>query len=99
MAKEKDLDQILFLCRTKNRGIFMSSILNGITQSYHQAVSGWHHYLFPITQHLFGTLAVIEIAWSGILWVLCKQEVESLWVEFLKKMITLGFFYTLLVCS
>lgn len=75
----------------------MSIILNEIAQSYHQAVSGWHQYLFPIAQHIFGMLAVIEIAWSGIEWSIYKKDVESLWTEFLKKMLLIGFFYTLLV--
>jgi type IV secretion system protein TrbL len=77
----------------------MSMILSEITQSYQQATSSWHDYLFPIAQHLFGLLATIEIAWSGILWAMHKTEVESLWVEFFKKMLALGFFYTVLVNS
>jgi type IV secretion system protein TrbL len=77
----------------------MSMILTEITKSYQNATSGWHDYLFPIAQHLFGLLATIEIAWSGILWAMNKSEVESLWVEFLKKMLVLGFFYTVLMNS
>lgn len=75
----------------------MSTILTSITQSYQQATSGWYSYLFPVAQHLFGMLAVIEIAWSGILWAIHKSEIESLWTECLKKMLTLGFFYTVLI--
>lgn len=77
----------------------MSTILTHITQSYEHATQTWHAYLFPIAQHLFAMLATIEIAWSGILWALNRTEVESLWVEFLKKMLALGFFYTILVNS
>lgn len=77
----------------------MSMILTDITQSYQHATNGWHDYLFPVAQHLFGLLATIEIAWSGILWALNKTEIEPLWTEFLKKMLSLGFFYTVLIES
>jgi type IV secretion system protein TrbL len=77
----------------------MSTILTDITQSYQQATSVWHGYLFPVAQHLFGMLATIEIAWSGVLWAMYKSEESSLWIEFLKKMLTIGFFYTVLVNS
>ncbi len=74
----------------------MSTILSEIVQNYQQAASQWQPYLFPVTQHLFGMLAMIEIAWSGLLWAMNQQDVESLWLEFFKKMLTIGFFYTLL---
>lgn len=75
----------------------MTAILTQITQSYHQAANQWHAYLFPAAEHLFGLLATIEIAWSGLLWAINRSEMESLWVEFFKKMLTLGFFYTVLL--
>src|SRR5690349_6705751 len=74
----------------------MSTILSEITQNYQQAANNWQPYLFPVAQHLFGMLATIEIAWSGLLWAINRNDVESLWVEFFKKMLTSGFFYTLL---
>jgi type IV secretion system protein TrbL len=77
----------------------MSMILTEITQSYQQATSTWHDYLFPVAQHLFGLLATIEIAWSGVLWAMHKSEESSIWIEFLKKMLTIGFFYTVLINS
>lgn len=74
----------------------MSTILTNLTQHYQTATQGWFHYLFPVAQHLFAVLAVIEIAWSGLLIAMEEQEFSSLWVNFLKKMIMLGFCYTLL---
>src|SRR4051812_15278433 len=74
-------------------------ILNDITQQFNNATSGWHAYLFPIANKLFGTLAVIEIAWAGIWWSLEKQEVNSLWVEMLKRFVSIGIFYSILLYS
>lgn len=75
----------------------MTAILNDITQQYQVATVGWYNYLFPIANHLFGMLAVIEIAWSGICWAIEKQDMSSLWVEFLKRILFIGFFYAILL--
>lgn len=75
----------------------MSAILNDITGHYQAATLGWYSYLFPVANHLFGMLAVIEIAWSGLSWALEKQDITSLWVEFLKRIMVIGFFYAILL--
>lgn len=74
-----------------------TAILTTLTQQYQAATSGWYNYLFPIANHLFGMLAVIELAWSGIWWALDKSDVTSLWAELLKKIIAIGFFYSLML--
>jgi type IV secretion system protein TrbL len=73
------------------------AILNEIAQSYQSATLGWYGALFPIANRLFGLLAVIEIAWSGLWWALEKQDISSLFSEFLKKIILIGFFYAVLL--
>ncbi len=75
----------------------MTAILNDITTQYAAATTGWYQYLFPIANHLFATLAVIEIAWSGLSFALEKQDMGSLWVEFLKRIVFIGFFYAVLL--
>lgn len=75
----------------------MTAILNDITQQYQAATLGWYNYLFPVANHLFAVLAVIEIAWSGVSWALEKQDMGSLWVEFLKRILFIGFFYAILL--
>lgn len=75
----------------------MAAILNEITQSYHAATIGWYSTLFPAANRLFGILAIIEIAWSGLCWTIEKQELSSLLSEFVRKIIVIGFFYFLLL--
>lgn len=74
-----------------------TAILTEITQQFQHATIGWHDKLFPIANHLFMTLAIIEIAWSAIWWALEKEEAHSLIVEFLKKIVSIGMFYALLL--
>jgi type IV secretion system protein TrbL len=75
----------------------MSETINQIAQQYHTATHGWHHYLFPYANKLFASLAVIELAWCGIWWAIEKNDVSSLFAEFLKKIMVIGFFYALLL--
>jgi len=74
-------------------------ILTHITEQFQQATRSWHAYLFPIANHLFATLASIEIAWAGIWWAVEKNDMSSLWGELLKKIMSLGIFYTILLNS
>ena len=75
----------------------MSQILTHITQQYQSATLGWYNTLFPMASHLFGGLAVIELAWSGISWTLEHKDVSLLWSELLKKIISISFFYAVLL--
>lgn len=75
----------------------MTAILNDITQQYQNATQGWYSYLFPLANHVFASLSIIELAWSGIWWAVEKNDISSLWAEFLKKIVVIGFFYTLLL--
>lgn len=75
----------------------MSHILTHITQQYQSATIGWYNTLFPMASHLFGGLAIIELAWSGISWMLEHKDISTLWSELLKKIITISFFYAILL--
>jgi type IV secretion system protein TrbL len=75
----------------------MTAILNDITHQYQAATMGWYNYLFPIANHIFASLAVIEIALSGISWTIEKHDISSLWMEFLKRILFIGFFYAVLL--
>lgn len=74
-----------------------TAILTDITQQYSHATSGWYAYLFPLASHLFAMLGIIELAWSALWWTLEKNDVTSLWTELLKKIISISFFYFILL--
>ncbi len=73
-----------------------TEILTHITQQYCNATTSWYSTLFPIASHLFAMLAIIELAWSGIWWAIEKSQITSLWTELLKKVMVIGFFYTIM---
>ncbi len=76
-----------------------TDILTTITQQYSTATNSWYGALFPIASHLFAMLAIIELAWSGIWWAIEHNEMTSLWTELLKKIMAIGFFYTIMLNS
>lgn len=73
-----------------------SAILTTITEQYRQAASGWYRHLFEMAVGLFGLLAIIELAWTGVWWAFAKKDIESIWTEFLKKIMVILFFYWIL---
>lgn len=74
-----------------------SHILTDITTHYQAATSGWYAYLFPIASHLFGALAVIELAWCALWWTLEKEAMSEIWLALVKKVIVMGLLYALLL--
>jgi len=65
--------------------------------AYRAERTTWFTGVFPAANTLFGLLALIDFAWSAAVMVLEKQDFHS-WVSALiRKMMTIGAFYALLV--
>ena len=74
-----------------------SDIINNIDLAFQSATVDWLGALIPIAQRLFLLLATIELTWSGIWWALASRSDEIVLVSLLRKVVTLFFFYTLLL--
>jgi type IV secretion system protein TrbL len=74
-----------------------SEIMTSIVNDFVQATAVWYDELFPIAKGLFWTLAAIEITWSAMWWMLEREDPMSMIAAFLRKIVTLMFFYTLLL--
>ena len=75
-------------------------ILDGIVQTFELATQTWFSTLFPIAQNLFFALLVIQIAWSGILWTVVRNEGgEHVLVLLLRQVFVLAVLYTVLIFS
>lgn len=74
-------------------------ILTNILEQFRTATGGWSGLLFPIANHLFFLLAVIEVTWIGIRAVLSQDDATELTGKFLLNIIGIGFFYALLLNS
>jgi type IV secretory pathway TrbL component len=54
-----------------------TQILDNIADNYARSSINWFEPLFNMAQKLFFALAAIELAWSGIIWSLEKDEMSS----------------------
>ncbi len=74
-----------------------TQILDNIANNYAKSSINWFNPLFALAQKLFFSLAAIEIAWSGIIWALEKDEMSSYAIALVKKIMSIGFFYAILL--
>ncbi|MBW8073654.1 MAG: P-type conjugative transfer protein TrbL [Ferrovum sp.] len=73
-----------------------SNVLTGIQNMVQSSSSGWMSAALGLAQGLFVGLAGIEIAWTGIHWVLKKNDLSDFIASFALKMISILFFYMLM---
>src|SRR5215470_14867256 len=68
-----------------------------ILDAYRAQRTTWFTNVWPAANTLFGLLALIDFAWSAAVMVLEKQDFHS-WVSaIVRKMMTIGAFYALLI--
>ena len=64
---------------------------------YKNATTTWVSTAFGYANKLFGSLAVIDFTWAMIVLFLERHELEGWIAGFLKKLMTISFFYALLI--
>lgn len=74
-------------------------ILNAIDASYQPLQNQWYGVIKTYAQRLFWILVLIDLSWSGIIYALEKNDIAEIATSFLKKLITIGFFWSLLKLS
>ena len=72
-------------------------VMDDLVDQYHGKTGAWFSKLFGYAQTLFAILATIEVAWSGIVWALEKDQMQSWVAALVRKIMTIGFFYALLL--
>ncbi|MHB8432285.1 MAG: P-type conjugative transfer protein TrbL [Candidatus Tyrphobacter sp.] len=71
-------------------------ILTGLATQFSTTTGPWTSTALRYAQDLFFALVAIEIAWSAITYVLQKDSLPDFVASLLLKIISVGFFYTLL---
>lgn len=74
-------------------------VLDNLVGQYKQASTGWFNVLYGYAQVLFGLLAAIEFTWAAAKWVLEKDSMQSWMAALVRKIMSVGFFFTLLIKS
>jgi len=73
------------------------NILDEVGQTYRDASGGWGTVLVPIAKSLFMKLALIELLWSAIWWVIERDDPNQVIVAVLRKIMPLMFFWAILL--
>ena len=72
------------------------TLFDPIDADSQRIAGGWLLTIQGLVTNTFRILAVIEICWAAAIWAFEKDSLNSLAVEIIKKIMFIGFFFTLL---
>ncbi|MBU2767774.1 P-type conjugative transfer protein TrbL [Acidithiobacillus ferrivorans] len=70
--------------------------LSNIISTFRSVTNGWYSSIFTDALGLFGALFGIELTWLVVTWMIGGKDVHEIFTSFIKKLLTIGFFYTVL---
>lgn len=73
--------------------------LSTIMKTFQTVTQGWYTSIFTDALGLFGVLFGIEIVWMVVKWLITGKDVHEIFSSFVKKIITIGFFYGILITA
>ncbi|BDB13982.1 P-type conjugative transfer protein TrbL [Acidithiobacillus ferrooxidans] len=76
---------------------FSNGGLNTLVNQFQSGTSGWMNTADHIALQIFGALAVLEFVWSGATILLRKNDLPDILTGVLFKVLSLSFFYTLII--
>lgn len=71
--------------------------MNSLYSDFRSVTQGWYNVLFDDALGIFAVLFAIEFTWLVVTWMITGKGLHEMYSSFLKKMITIGFFYTILL--
>lgn len=74
-----------------------STGVSGVMSTFQSVTQGWYTSIFSDALGLFGMLFGVEIVWMVTKWLITGKDVHEIFSSFIKKLITIGFFYTILL--
>lgn len=89
---------LLFSCATAwaDTGTTVAPVLNQVLDTYKGLSGSWLNAIKPFAITLFWGLVGVDFAYTCVVWVLDRKDVGEVMVGTAKKMLTYGFFFTLL---
>jgi type IV secretion system protein TrbL len=80
-------------------GTVSTGVFNTIEADMQTSMQSWYGPMYNGAVATFTGLALIEITWLGAVWLLSRKTFEDIIPSLVKKLITLGFFYAILLNS
>lgn len=87
---------VLILFGVAAPALAQPGILDNIGNTYQGAATQWTGALEPIAKSIFMKLALLEVAWSGIWWLMEKDDPNQVLVAVLRKIMPIMFFFAIL---
>ena len=73
--------------------------LSTIMTTFQSVTQGWYHAIFTDALGLFAALFGIEVTWLAVTWMIGGKDVHDIFSSFVKKLLSIGFFYIVLESS
>ena len=73
--------------------------LSTVISTFRSVTQGWYHAIFTDALGLFAALFGIEVTWLAVTWMIGGKDVHDVFSSFVKKLLSIGFFYTVLESS
>ena len=73
--------------------------LSPVISTFQSVTQGWYHAIFTDALGLFASLFGIEVTWLAVTWMIGGKDVHDIFSSFVKKLLSIGFFYTVLESS
>ena len=73
--------------------------LSPVIKTFQSVTQGWYHAIFTDALGLFAALFGIEVTWLAVTWMIGGKDVHDIFSSFVKKLLSIGFFYTVLESS
>lgn len=73
------------------------TLFDSIDEEAQTQSNNWFNAIVPMVERTFILLGVIEICWAAAIWAFEKDSLNSFAVEIIKKIMFIGFFYTLML--
>ena len=70
---------------------------SSITHTFVSATTGWYNALKSVAEEIFYTLFGIDFVYLVAQWLIGGKDVHEIFTSFMKKLLTIGFFYTVLL--
>ena len=87
---------VLALCPTESFAANTTN-LSAITSTFEQVTHSWYNAMFVDALGIFAALFAVEFTWLVVTWLIGGKDVHEIYTSFIRKMLTIGFFYSILL--
>ncbi|MGK9452033.1 P-type conjugative transfer protein TrbL [Acidithiobacillus caldus] len=97
MKKKVLLFFLIFLATVPSYALAGTTGLSGVLTDFTNSVNSWYNTFFGVAEGIFATLLGVDIVYLVAQWLIGGKDVHEIFTSFMKKILSVAFFATLLV--